>query len=136
MNANRPYLIIEEDKKTFLVLTLTKNPKDKEEEKSLSEEEEDKPSFGRFGKIKCDCLKKDTYAILHTKILMSPNFVKFYRLEILKRNNNIKHQCLSNEQYLKLREALETYRSKKNKQLVLIELGMEGESKEEDEWIL
>src|SRR6185312_15145524 len=115
LNANRPYLIIKEDEKSFLVLTLTKNPKDKKERKSSKinnkeqNEKEEKPSFGRFGKINCPCLKKDTYIILDTKILMSLKFAEFYKLDMLTRNNNSKHQCLNDKQYLELREALEVY---------------------------
>ena len=81
LNISRPYLIIEEDEDNFLVLTLTKHPRGKEEiEEEAFEKEE--PSWGRF-EINCvHCLELDTYVILNTKILMSRGFVKFYKLNI------------------------------------------------------
>lgn len=139
LNISRPYLIIEKDEDIFLVLTLTKHPKSKEEKETKQEEEseEEEPAFGRF-EIKCEhCLNKDTYVILHTKILMSRKFVEFYKLNIWKKNNEVEHNCLESEQFLELLKALDIYWNKQNEQLTIIRLGIgDGKIKEEDRWIL
>lgn len=122
LNKDRPYLIIEEDKENLLILTLTKHGEEKDKKSK-----ENKPSFGRFGPIKCHCLDLDTYVILDTKIFATWKFIKesFFNIEI--QNNKIAHQCLSIKQFFNLREALDIYWSEENEQLTIIELGMESE---------
>lgn len=121
LNKDRPYLVIEESKDKLLILTLTKHS---EEENKKGEE--DKPSFGRFGPLKCPCLELDTYVILHTKILVTQKFIKESSLDLLTRNNEIKHYCLPEKQFLDMIEALNIYWKKENEQLTLIELGMDS----------
>ncbi|MCE8158927.1 MAG: hypothetical protein I3270_00365 [Candidatus Moeniiplasma glomeromycotorum] len=141
LNVSRPFLVIEEDKDNFLVLTMTRHPKEKEEEDeddwedSEEEEKEEKPSWGRFW-VKCDrCLTWDSYVRLETKILMSRNFVEFYSLR-LKEDNRIEHQCLNESRFLELRKALDVYWSEENNKLTLVKLGIGGgKIKEKDKWI-
>jgi hypothetical protein len=131
LNKDRPYLIIEESEKYFLILTLTTN--DGEEFEENKKNREDKPSFERFGPISCcRCLSKETYVRLETKIFIAREFVnKSYSfLDLETKNNKIKHQCLSEKQYLDLREALDIYWNTKNEQLITIELGMDSKLKD------
>ena len=105
----RPYLVIEESSKKFLILTLTKSKIKSEADAKDTEEEPEKPSFGRFGPLKCPCLKLDTYVILDTKIFLTRKFAEEWSFDLLTRNNNIEHDCLPPKQYLELREALDIY---------------------------
>lgn len=128
-NKDRPYLIIEENEKYLLILTLTKD--DGEESQKDKKDREDKPSFGRFGPINCHCLSEETYVRLETKIFITWEFV--YKseayLDLLTKNNEIEHKCLPEEQYLELRETLDAYWNAENEQLVTIELGMDSKVK-------
>ncbi|CAI2189708.1 9844_t:CDS:2 [Funneliformis geosporum] len=107
LNKGRPYFAIEENEKYLLVLTLTTN--DEEKPKKNKKDREGKPSFSRFGPIKCDCLSEETYIRLETKIFITREFIKDSKLELFARNNKINHQCLSEPQYLELRETLDAY---------------------------
>ena len=122
LNKGRPYLVIEESEDKLLILTLTKHSEEKNKKG-----EEDKPSFGRFGPIKCPCLELDTYVILHTKILVTQELVKEFSLDLSTRNNEIKHCCLPERQFQDMIEALNIYWEKENEQLTLIELGIDDE---------
>jgi len=130
LNKDRPYLIIEENEKYFLILTLTTNDGEEFEEDKKSRE--NKPSFERFGPISCyHCLSEETYVRLETKIFVTKEFIdKSYSfLDLSTKNNKIEHQCLSKEQYLDLREALDIYWNAKNEKLITIELGMDSKIK-------
>lgn len=129
LNKDRPYLIIEEDEKKLLILTVTTDNEDEKEENK--KDKEDKPSFGRFGPIKCPCLDCDSYVRLDTKIFATWEFIyksKSY-LDLFTKNNKKEHRCLSESQFLGLREALDAYWDKENRQLIIIELGKESEPK-------
>lgn len=91
----------------MLIFTLTKHGEEKDKENK--KDEEGKPSFGRFGSIKCPCLDLDSYVILGTKIFITQEFIKKFRLDLETQNNKIKHQCLSNSHFFELGEALEAY---------------------------
>ena len=124
LTKDRPYLIIEEDEENLLILTLTTNSEEEIEENK--KDKEDKPSFRKFGSIKCDCLDFDTYAILDTKIFASWEFVRKFPLNL---DSKLKHQCLPPEQFLELMENLGTYWNRANRKLISIELGTNPEPK-------
>jgi len=127
LTKKRPYLIIKVDEENLLILTLTTNDQD-------GEEKENKPSFSRFGPIKCDCLELDTYIILHTKIFVTREFVRKFPFS-LEKNDSKDHQCLSPEKFIKLGEDLDTYWNKENIKLITISLGTgKDEKKNKSRW--
>lgn len=127
LDKDRPYFAIEEEKEYLLILTLTTN--EEEKPKKNKKGQEDKPSFSRFGPIKCPCLSEETYIRLETQIFITREFIEKSKLNLLSINNEIKHQCLSEAQYLELRETLEAYWSAENDQLTTISLGMDSKIK-------
>ena len=130
LTKKRPYLIIKIDEKNFLIFTLTTNDQDGEENEKDKKEKENKPSFSRFGPIRCDCLDSETYIILHTKIFVTQEFAKKLFNLRLEKNDNKDHNCLSPEKFQKLGEDLETYWNKENMKLITIKLGMLKDEKE------
>jgi hypothetical protein len=101
LNKDRPYLIIEEDEKTLLVLTLTKHSEEKDKEGK--KDKEDKPSFRRVGPIKCPCLDFGTFIRLETKIIIAKKFIKDSYINLEKKAEIEEHKCLTEEQFLNLR---------------------------------
>ena len=134
LTKKRPYLIIKVDEENLLVLTLTTNDQDGEEKEEGKKEKESKPSFSRFGPIRCGCLELDTYTILHTKIFITREFVRKFPFS-LEKNDNKDHKCLSPEKFLKLGEDLDTYWNKENMKLITINLGTgKDEKKNKSRW--